>query len=196
MDELLLGVSLGWAAGISPGPLFALVVTTAIQKGTAAATRIAIAPLITDAPVVVLTVAVLSAVPERVVRLLGVVGGVYLVWLGIQEITASRSKTTVLGEEHRATDLWRGALTNVLNPQMWTFWIAVGAPIVASADSTGAAAAFLAGFYALLVGSKVVLAVAIGASRERLLDARRIRALGVLGGVGLIAIGLVLAFRG
>ena len=196
MNELLLGVSLGWAAGISPGPLFALVVTTAIQKGTAAAARIAVAPLITDAPVVALTVAVLSTVPDRVVRGLGVAGGVYLVWLGIQEIRASSVPAMSASEAGPATDLWRGALTNVLNPQMWTFWIAVGAPIVATAESSASAAAFLVGFYTLLVGSKVVLAVAIGASRERLLDERRVRMLGLLGGVGLIAIGLVLAFRG
>jgi threonine/homoserine/homoserine lactone efflux protein len=196
MNELLLGVSLGWAAGISPGPLFALVVTTAIQKGTAAAIRVAVAPLITDAPVVALTVAVLSAVPDRVVRGLGIVGGVYLVWLGSQEIRAAFASPVGVDDSSGTTDLWRGALTNVLNPQMWTFWIAVGAPIVATAASPAAAASFLFGFYTLLVGSKVVLAVAIGASRERLLDSGRMRALGVLGGVGLIAIGLVLAFRG
>ena len=195
MNELLLGISLGWAAGISPGPLFALVVTTAVQKGTAAATRVAVAPLITDAPVVVLTVAVLSAVPDPVVRGLGVAGGIYLVWLGSQEIRTAFASPVAVENTGGATDLWRGALTNVLNPQMWTFWIAVGAPIVATADSPGAAASFLVGFYALLVGSKVVLAVVIGASRERLLNRGRLQALGVLGGVGLIAIGLVLAFR-
>ena len=48
------------------------------------------------------------------------------------------------------------------------FWIAVGAPVLAGRDVLGAAA-FLLGFYFGLIGSKVAIAAAIHAGRDRLL---------------------------
>ncbi len=196
MTELLLGISLGWAAGVSPGPLLALVVTTALQRGTAAGVRVALAPLITDAPVVVAAIVVLSSVPDRVVRWLGVAGGLYLIWLGIGEIRAARGGQGFTEDLSGATDLRsRGALTNILNPQMWTFWIVVGGPIVATADSALAAGLFLLGFYVLLLGTKVALAAVVGSSRRRLLGSGWLQTLGVVGGLGMVAIGMVLAIR-
>jgi threonine/homoserine/homoserine lactone efflux protein len=63
--------------------------------------------------------------------------------------------------------LAKGVLVNVLSPHPYLFWISVGAPLVhrALSVSVAAAGAFIAGFYLLLVGSKVVLALVVGRSR-------------------------------
>ncbi|MEL7059947.1 MAG: hypothetical protein AAGN46_07975, partial [Acidobacteriota bacterium] len=55
-EPLALGLGFGTAAGLSPGPLMTLVVATALDRGAAAGARVAMAPLITDAPVIVLAV--------------------------------------------------------------------------------------------------------------------------------------------
>jgi threonine/homoserine/homoserine lactone efflux protein len=195
MDEILLGLSLGWAAGISPGPLTALIVTTSLRKGFAGGARVAVAPLITDLPVIVATVLVLTRVPDGVLRGLGLAGGAYLVWLGAQELRAFGRGPIDVEAPAGAADVRRGALTNLLNPQMWLFWVTVGAPIVAGADSGMRAGAFLGSFYLLLIGTKLTLAWLVGRSRSRMIDqgwaARTVGA----GGVALMALGVVVAVR-
>ena len=62
MDLFWIGIGLGLAAGISPGPLLTLVISTTLERGFRAGTRIAIAPLITDAPIIVVTLLILSLI--------------------------------------------------------------------------------------------------------------------------------------
>jgi threonine/homoserine/homoserine lactone efflux protein len=59
---------------------------------------------------------------------------------------------------------------NALSPHPYLFWITVGAPTLIRAWREGpvAAAAFLAGFYACLVGAKMLVAVVAGRSGGRL----------------------------
>ncbi len=61
-------------------------------------------------------------------------------------------------------------MTNLVNPHPWIFWLTVGAAILARAVEQGwaVAAAFLFGFYLLLVGSKVSVALIAGRSRDLL----------------------------
>jgi len=47
MEAFLLGASLGFAAGVSPGPLLAIVLREALRHGAAAGMRAALAPLVT-----------------------------------------------------------------------------------------------------------------------------------------------------
>ncbi len=195
MDEILLGLSLGWAAGISPGPLMALIVTTSLRKGFAGGARVAVAPLITDLPVIVATVVAISRVPDAVLRGLGLAGGGYLVWLGVQEIRAGAHGSIDVGTPAGAADVRRGALTNLFNPQMWLFWVTVGAPIVAGAGSTLRASAFLGSFYLLLIGTKLSLAWLVSRSRTRVIDRGWGTRMAAAGGVTLLVIGVVVAVR-
>jgi threonine/homoserine/homoserine lactone efflux protein len=64
MRDLLLGLSIGFAAGISPGPLLLLVVTATLMSGWRAGVLTAMSPLITDVIVVALILLVLGQVPS------------------------------------------------------------------------------------------------------------------------------------
>ena len=46
------GILLGVSAGVSPGPLFALVIAETLHHGTKAGLRVALVPLVTDMPIV------------------------------------------------------------------------------------------------------------------------------------------------
>nr|WP_292344034.1 MULTISPECIES: hypothetical protein [Methanohalophilus] len=59
-------------------------------------------------------------------------------------------------------------LANFLNPHPYLLWIAIGGPILfrtAEVDRL-ARIMFIIGFYALLVGSKVMIALFVGKSRD------------------------------
>lgn len=163
--ELLLGVSLGWAAGIAPGPLNSLIVATGLRSGRRPAIAVALAPLVGDLLVVPIALGLVGLLDDGVVRALSLVGGVWLVWLGIDTFRA-RHRTDA---EAGARALAKGVMTNLANPHPWLFWFTVGAPVVLTAwvEAPAAAVAFVVGFYTLLVVSKVGLAwLAAGAGRR------------------------------
>jgi threonine/homoserine/homoserine lactone efflux protein len=65
--------------------------------------------------------------------------------------------------------LARGVVTNLLSPHPYLFWMAVGGPMLVRswAEDHGAPFVFLAGFYVLLVGSKLGVAVLVGVRARR-----------------------------
>src|SRR5690349_18667169 len=158
MDSFLLGLSLGLGAGLAPGPLLALVIRTALQDGAAAGVRVAFSPLVTDVPIILVAVLLAASLPEEVLGVLGIAGGAFVVWLGIEALRDEPAPTeAAAGAAVPQRDIARGALTNVLSPHPWVFWLTVGAPILASGTAADAAL-FLFAFYLLLIGAKVVLA--------------------------------------
>ncbi len=192
MSALLLGLSLGLGAGLSPGPLFALVIRTAVRDGLRAGCLVALSPLLTDVPIILIALITAQTAPASVLAPLALVGGLFVVWLGIDALreappspagettieaagTAGADGATAIagldrGADGRRAILW-GAATNALSPHPWVFWLSVGAPLLAR-SSVSEAALFLAGFYVSLLGSKVAIAAAIVAGRDRLLHGR------------------------
>ncbi len=57
---LTMGAVFGLTAGISPGPLLTLVISETIRHNKTEGVKIAVAPLITDIPIVLLTIFILS----------------------------------------------------------------------------------------------------------------------------------------
>ena len=66
MTSIATAFALGFGAGISPGPLLTLVLTSTLQRGFGAGLRVALAPLLTDAPIVILAVAVVGSIQAAV----------------------------------------------------------------------------------------------------------------------------------
>lgn len=62
-----------------------------------------------------------------------------------------------------------GVVVNAFSPHPWVFWVLIGGPYVVTAWEEGALHAwgFLVGFFGLLVGSKVVLAIILSRARRR-----------------------------
>lgn len=195
MEALLVGLGLGLSGGLAPGPLHRLILTTSLQRGFAAGSRIAVAPLLTDAPIVALTVAVVGALPGGVVRGLTIAGGAFLVYLGVQTMREA-ADPMLAGAVTAAQDYRRGVVANLLNPHPWLFWVAVGAPTLVGfwRESAAAAVAFVVGFYLLLVGSKVAFAFAV-ARGAQMVSAPVQRRLIVAGGVILVGLGVFIAVR-
>ena len=195
MRELLLGISLGFSAGIAPGPLMTLVLAVTLRSGFWPGLRVAISPLITDGPIILSTILVVSALPAGARDALTVAGGFFVAYLGIEAIrTAHDPGPRRAAPPAARQDLIRGAMVNALNPHPWLFWIGVGAPVVTAAweAAPARAGAFLLGFYALLIGSKVGLAALAAAGRSRLSE-RGYRRLAVISGALLLANGILLA---
>jgi threonine/homoserine/homoserine lactone efflux protein len=175
--------------------MLALVLAQTLRHGSREGCKIALTPLVTDAPIIV--VALLLATKLAELRpLLGVIsiaGGAFVLFLAWESFRPVRLDAEAPPEPPRSW--FKGIVTNLLNPHPWVFWLTVGAAILARAiaQSWLAALAFLFGFYILLVGSKVGVAFMAGRSRD-LLAGRPYRVvMRVL--AGLLALFAILLFR-
>jgi len=164
------GVVLGLSAGLSPGPLMALVISETLKRNIPAGARIAVAPLITDLPIIAASLGLLSILAHamRLVGGIAILGGLYIVWLGYENIRFNGAFADTVPSA--ASQLRKGIVVNLLNPNPYVFWLTVGSPLILKAAQTSwsAVALFLSLFYGCLVGSKLVVAVAVGRSRQLL----------------------------
>ncbi len=198
MEVLAAALALGFTAGISPGPLLTLVVTSTLERGFGAGLRVAIAPALTDGPIIALALFVLKDLPPAWLTAITILGGLFVVWLGVQTLRSARGELRVdAGGGTAALDLGRGALVNVLNPHPWIFWLSVGGPLLVGAwrEAPALALGFLAVFYSLLVGCKILLAWMTAAGR-RFLTGRWYRGALAASGLLLIVLGALLVWRG
>ena len=161
---LATGALLGLGAGLSPGPLLTLVISESLRRGAAAGVRVALAPLVSDLPIIILVLLGLGRVAPTgmLPGILALAGGSLVIWMGVGEL---RSTGDVAVESRVQTHpLRRGVWVNVLSPYPYLFWLGVGGPILLKAwdHKQGAPFVFLGSFYLLLVGSKALLACAAG----------------------------------
>lgn len=159
---------LGLTAGIAAGPLSALLVTQTLRYGTGAGVKIALAPMITDLPIIGASLWLLSHLPDDPwpIGLISLVGGGYLLILAYYSFTANLTEQET--PTRHANALRMGAMANLLNPHPYLFWMTVGTPMVLKMWPTAiwASAGWLMGFYTMLVGSKIVLALVVGKTRR------------------------------
>ena len=164
---LLSGAVLGLAAGISPGPLLTLVVSETLRQNRKAGMAIAIAPILTDIPIVTGSVLVLTKLSEAgfVLGTISILGALFMGYLAYENITVKGIE--ISARQPKAASLRKGIIANVLNPYPYLFWMTVGAPTVLKAFGAGflSAALFIGSFYTLLVGSKIFIVLLVDKSK-------------------------------
>ena len=158
---------MGLTAGFSPGPLLVLVISETLRHNVKEGIKVAIAPIITDLPILVVSLLILKKLSnfEVVLGCVSIIGGIFVLYLGYESF---RTKGIDLNIEKQSSNaLKKGIITNALNPHPYIFYMTVGAPIMLKALNKNAfwAVAFLASFLLFLVGSKVILAIITGKSR-------------------------------
>ncbi len=169
---LITSVLLGLSAGLAPGPLLTLVITETLQKDVKAGIKVAVAPLITDLPIILISLFVLTKLANSDVALglISIAGALFVAYIAYETIQSKNIEVSLDGTKSQS--LIKGILANALSPHPYLFWITVGAPIMTKAMKIGelTAVIFLLGFYGLLIGSKVVLALVVGKSKDALTD--------------------------
>ena len=164
---LTIGTILGLSAGLAPGPLLTLVISETILHDVKAGIKVALAPLITDLPIIVLTVFILSRLSgfHGILGVISLIGGILVMVMGIQGVKARGLDLDI--QKARPKSLIKGVLVNMLSPHPYLFWLSVGAPTMTRANDEHifSAAAFVASFYFLLIGSKITLAILVGKSK-------------------------------
>jgi threonine/homoserine/homoserine lactone efflux protein len=196
MESLLLGIVVGIVAGLLPGAHFALVATTALERGLRQGLAAAAIPLVTETVVLLAAVLALASLPEDSLRWVGIVGGLLLLYMAWRVLKDVRHADPREQAEKSKGHLARVALMGVISPDPWIFWFIVGGPLFLNrwhvAPLQGVV--FAATFILCLVGVRG--GVAWAASRGRnVLSRTWYRRVLTVGGALLVILGLVLVWQ-
>lgn len=165
---LVSGAIFGLAAGISPGPLLTLVISETLKHNRKAGIAVAIAPVMTDVPIVLISLYILAKLSQShiVLGTISILGALFIGYLAYESIAVRGIEMTA--KEIGTKSLRRGVITNFLSPHPYLFWVMVGAPIVLKAYRMNfmSAVLFIFGFYFFLVGSKIAVALMVDKSKS------------------------------
>jgi threonine/homoserine/homoserine lactone efflux protein len=166
-EFLSAGILLGLTAGFTPGPLLVLVISETLRNGIKAGIKVSIAPLVTDIPIIMVSLLVLNRLANFKVILgsISIFGGLFILYLSY-ECLKTRGVELNLAS-HSANSFRKGVITNALNPHPYIFYMTVGAPIIFKSINQNilSTVLFVGSFMLFLVGSKVVLAMVVERSR-------------------------------
>jgi len=167
---LIQGIGYGFAAAVQPGPFQAYLISQTLSNGWRRTLPAAVAPLISDGPIIILTLAVLSYVPVWFQRFLYIAGGLFILYLAYSAFVAWRNFDEAGVVTHSASrqSAIRAAMMNALSPGPYLYWSLVTGPILlagwrkAPVNGIG----FLVSFYATIVLSLIAIIVVFGTARR------------------------------
>jgi threonine/homoserine/homoserine lactone efflux protein len=154
-EYILIGGGFAFAAAIQPGPLQAYLLSSVLQRGWRHTLPASIAPLISDGPIVLVALLVLSRVPESFQTILRVAGGLlllYFAWRGYQHWRIGVLQGAEQVDSTPRT-LLQAVMVNLLNPNPYLAWSLVLGPAVVDAwqNNHNYAVVMVVTFYTVIV---------------------------------------------
>ena len=151
------GALLGLSAAFSPGAFQAFLINRTLSGGWRRGAIVAFAPLLSDAPIILVVLLVLNKLPNIFLNILSLSGGLFLLYLAWSTWRQRDSRNT--SPVSPRGSLWQAILVNYLGPGPYLFWALVSGPILLAAVrlSWWHAGGFLAAFYGIFVGGMLAM---------------------------------------
>ena len=167
---LLQGIVYGFAAASQPGPLQTYLITQTLARGWKRTLPAALAPLISDGPIIVICLFLLNQVPAWMERFLYLASGLFILYLAYSASMSWRGfhlQTPHL-ESTQQRGLLKAAVLNVLNPNPYIYWTLVTGPILLAGwrEAPANGIGFLAGFYLTLIGGLAAIILVFGTAAK------------------------------
>lgn len=167
---ILQGIGYGFAAAAQPGPFQTYLISQSLLKGWRKTLVGALAPLVSDGPIIALCLLVLSQVPDWLKRSLYVAGGLFILYLAYGAYSAWKNfdphlPSTETGNQH---GILKAALMNVLSPGPYIFWTLVTGPILIAGwrETPFHGISFMLGFYITMISSLAMLIIVFGSAHQ------------------------------
>ncbi len=163
---LLQGVGYGLAAASQPGPFQTYLISQTLTRGWKRTLPAALAPLVSDGPIILICVLVLSQVPVWMQRILYIAGGSFILYLAYGTYNSWKNFDSRLPSIETGTQqsILKAALMNALSPGPYIFWTLVTGPILLKGwrETPVNGIGFLIGFYVTLISSLAALILIFG----------------------------------
>ena len=167
---LVQGAGLGVFAAAQPGSFQAYLISQALKNGWRRTLPLALAPLLSDLPIIAVIMLVLTRLPDSFLGVFRIAGGLFLLYLAWSAFSAWRSYRTdqTVEAENESHSIWKAALINFLNPNVYIFWGLIGGAILAQGwqESPALPFIFLAAFYVVMVSATAAIIILFGTARR------------------------------
>lgn len=170
LSYLIFGITYAFAAAVQPGPLLTYIISQTLKKGWRSTLPAAFAPVISDIPILILILFLLSTMPDSFIFILRIGGGLFLLYLGFrafkswQEFDADQP---ILNESGQQT-LFNAVFVNLLNPAPYLGWSLILGPIFIEgwklAPINGIA--MIIGFYVTMILTLAGIIILFGFARK------------------------------
>ena len=164
------GGGYGLAAAAQPGAFQTFVISQTLANGWRRTLPAALAPLISDGPILVLMLVILTRLPEWTRQLLHLASGVFILYLAWSAVTAWRkfNPGAFAAPADGQRSLLKAAVMNLVSPGPYVFWGLVAGPVLVQAwsESPKCGLAFLAGFYVAMVATLAGIILLFGTARQ------------------------------
>lgn len=190
LGYLGIGLFLGITAGLSPGPLMALMISETVKGGRIRGIKVSLAPLFTDIPLILVIIFILKHI-KNIHFLLGIIsliGSLLLFYFGYKDLKTDKIKLQT--GNIKSSSFGKGILTNLFNPHPYVFWFFIGVPFMIK-GTTIERASFVLSFLFGIVGTKICLTLIVEKGKKFIETKYYLRIIQSLGLI-LIFLGLIL----
>lgn len=167
---IIQGIVYGFAAAAQPGPFQTYLISQSLLKGWRKSVIGALAPLVSDGPIITLCLVVLSQVPDWLKRFLYIAGGLFILYLAYGAYISWKNFDPHLpsAEMGNQQGILKAALMNVLSPGPYIFWTLVTGPILIAGwrETPLNGISFLLGFYITMISSLAMIIIVFGSARQ------------------------------
>jgi len=170
LSYLIFGITYAFAAAVQPGPLLTYIISQTLKKGWRSTLPAAFAPVISDIPILILILLLLSTMPDSFIFILRIGGGLFLLYLGFRAFKswqAFDADQTILNESGQQT-LFNAVFVNLLNPAPYLGWSLILGPIFLEgwklAPINGIA--MIIGFYVTMILTLAGIIILFGFARK------------------------------
>ena len=161
LSHLLQGITLGFTASATPGPFQAFLLNHTVQHGKRRALPLCLAPLISDAPIIILMLCILTQLPQVFLRFIQIFGGLFLLYLAKGTLSTVWNGNGQNSAPAQPRNFQHAILMNLLSPGPYIFWGTITGPMFLKALSRSLwhAICFLGGFYTILIGGFIAFVI-------------------------------------
>jgi len=170
LSYLIFGITYAFAAAVQPGPLLTYIISQTLKKGWRSTLPAAFAPVISDIPILILILFLLSTMPDSFIFILRIGGGLFLLYLGFRAFKSWQefdAEQTILNESGQQT-LFNAVFVNLLNPAPYLGWSLILGPIFLEgwklAPINGIA--MIIGFYVTMILTLAGIIILFGFARK------------------------------
>lgn len=155
LSYILVGISYAFAAAVQPGPLQTYLMSRTISHGWKRTMPAAFAPLLSDGPIIILVLFVLSSVSRNVISVLQISGGLFLLYIAFKTWQSYKNYSEKNNTKNHSNtkSLMEATVVNLLNPNPYLGWSLVMGPMLITGwnENPANGIALIVSFYATLV---------------------------------------------
>ena len=167
---IIFGVTYAFAAAVQPGPFQTFIISQTLKNGWKRTLSAAFAPVLSDGPIIVLVLFILTNLPTGFLQVLQICGGLLLLYIAYKSFQAFREYDAGKVKENGKSDktLFKAVLVNAINPAPYIGWSLIMGPTFLKGYNEAPAngISLIISFYSILIISTMGIIMLFGFARN------------------------------